>query len=564
PSSSPSPIKFGLLSRKSKRLSIPNKVNVNVNPIVLGIQNALSRSSLPISASERWQNKNCASSQAQQQQQQQQQQDDDESDTTFYQATRSASVGPAEASDLATVTQPHLKQRRVSLFGRQERRRRRQQSRAEKVQEEAFWLDSLEAFDEELTEENEKLIPCSITQPAALQAKFQPQTQRRPTTTASKAAAAATLDASSTRGGTSAMAAAAVVASQRPLLFWESMVSGAVSRSVAQTLMHPANTMKTVLQSSRDVSLRELCKPKMFHRLTVGAGANFVLSIPHGAVNFAVLEFVRGRMNAAMEAIPALDKRKDALGPALDFLSSAVSTITCSIVSTPQMMITDNIMAGTYPNLVTAANGLYQNRGIQGFYAGWFPGLVGKIPSYALTWTFFQQLKRMRSMLSDEPAKNYENTIMGCVASTATVCIMIPMDTIKTRLVVQSSQKILSDTAYKGIVDCAVRIAREEGIRTFYRGLAPRLISVVPMIGIQFGVYEAMKRIMLQRDTNRNGELRSKQLPALSDRYGPEQAIEEAAMETAADGSNNFPAPHFHSRQPSQKKGLKTFFGAGK
>jgi hypothetical protein len=226
-------------------------------------------------------------------------------------------------------------------------------------------------------------------------------------------------------------------------------------------------------------------------------------------------------------------------------------------------------MAGNYPNLVSAVHGLYQNRGVMGFYAGWWPGLVGKIPSYALTWTFFQQLKRMRSNFSDRPAENYENTIMGCVASAATVAIMIPMDTIKTRLVVQSSLKALSGTPYKGIVDCAIRITREEGIKTFYRGLTPRLISVVPMVGIQFGVYEAMKRIMLQRSRMTppcNDLERGKQqprLPTLTDRYGAEEALEEAAMEVAADGSNTFPAPHFLKKLPAKsEKGVKSIFAS--
>ena len=88
-------------------------------------------------------------------------------------------------------------------------------------------------------------------------------------------------------------------------------------------------------------------------------------------------------------------------------------------------------------------------------------------------------------MLSDRPAKNYENTIMGGIASAATVCIMIPMDTIKTRLVTQSSGVGIVGKPYKGIIDCGVRIAKEEGVKTFYRGLAPRLISVVPLIAIQ-------------------------------------------------------------------------------
>jgi hypothetical protein len=182
---------------------------------------------------------------------------------------------------------------------------------------------------------------------------------------------------SDTRGGTVAILAT------RPLFFWESMVSGAISRSVAQTLMHPANTMKTILQRSRTgPTFQELLQPKMFKTLTRGAGANFILSVPHGAVNFAVLEFVRSRLSKAVQQVPFLERNQEAMGPGLDFMSSAISTICCSVVSTPQMMITDNIMAGNYPNLGNAVTGLYASRGVMGFYSGWWPGLVGKIPSY--------------------------------------------------------------------------------------------------------------------------------------------------------------------------------------
>jgi hypothetical protein len=130
----------------------------------------------------------------------------------------------------------------------------------------------------------------------------------------------------------------------RKLEFWESMVCGAVSRSVAQTIMHPANTMKTIMQNSRggltDPTYASLLRPESFRRLSQGAGANFLLSVPHGAINFAVLEFVRHKLAQTVEATPYLKERSERFGPGLDFLSSAISTITCSIVSTPQMMIT--------------------------------------------------------------------------------------------------------------------------------------------------------------------------------------------------------------------------------
>lgn len=74
-----------------------------------------------------------------------------------------------------------------------------------------------------------------------------------------------------------------------------------------------------------------------------------------------------------------------------------------------------------------------------------------------------------------------------CVAAAGSVTIMIPMDTIKTRLVTQSATSALR---YDGILNCFVRMLREEGLGSFYNSLTPRLVSVVPMIGVQYFVYE--------------------------------------------------------------------------
>ncbi len=180
----------------------------------------------------------------------------------------------------------------------------------------------------------------------------------------------------------------AVAPTDRRLHFWEAMVCGAISRSAAQTIMHPANTMKTILQSSRSIPGKSSLTVKSFARwenakmLTRGAGAQLLLSIPHGAVNFAVLEFVRRQMNNVVSRSRYAERINRSFGPGMDFLSSALSTICCSVVSTPQMMICDNIMAGTYPNLVAATSCLMKDKGISGFYTGWWPGIAGKIPSY--------------------------------------------------------------------------------------------------------------------------------------------------------------------------------------
>lgn len=301
--------------------------------------------------------------------------------------------------------------------------------------------------------------------------------------------------------------------------------------------MHPANVIKTLLQTKGTKELANLT-PQILMR---GAGAQFVLSVPHGALAFAVLEVRRQGAALArriiephfhtcatpvlllvfLRAAPVLSlpavvvqATKATLstafpirfaGPAFDFCASAVSTFICSVISTPQMVLTDRIMAGYYPNLVVGVKSVLSSSGVGGLYAGWFAALAQKIPSYGLTWVFFQQLKEARTRLMDHEATHTENFAMGALAAACTVTIMIPLDTIKTRIVTQAANPHAL-VHYKGVADCFLRIMREEGLSTFYKPLPPRLASVVPMIGIQFGVYEAMKRCVVVEQAGRRAD----------------------------------------------------------
>lgn len=57
--------------------------------------------------------------------------------------------------------------------------------------------------------------------------------------------------------------------------------------SVAQTSLHPANVVKTLLQTKGSFGA---ILPLTWATLSRGAGAQFLLSLPNGALHFAVLE----------------------------------------------------------------------------------------------------------------------------------------------------------------------------------------------------------------------------------------------------------------------------------
>ena len=74
----------------------------------------------------------------------------------------------------------------------------------------------------------------------------------------------------------------------------------------------------------------------------------------------------------------------------------------------------------------------------------------------------------------------------------------------KTRLALRKTGE------YDGILDCAVKLFKTEGVRVFYKGYVPNLLGILPYAGIDLAVYETLKRKYLLQ-TNAEGSV-----PALS------------------------------------------------
>lgn len=48
---------------------------------------------------------------------------------------------------------------------------------------------------------------------------------------------------------------------------------------------------------------------------------------------------------------------------------------------------------------------------------------------------------------------------------------------------------------YSNILHVFVRISREEGLNTLYRGFTPTILGVVPYAGLSFFTYETLKKL---------------------------------------------------------------------
>jgi solute carrier family 25 S-adenosylmethionine transporter 26 len=170
-----------------------------------------------------------------------------------------------------------------------------------------------------------------------------------------------------------------------------------------------------------------------------------------------------------------------------------------------------------YPTTAAAVSGIFQKKGIAGFYEGYLGGLARDVPfrvaqltSYELTKNLYLRIKAERlqraaakdlasrrssragSLASTTTQQMHlssaEAALCGAVAGTFSAAVTSPLDRIKTLLMTNSAANGGSVAA------CAAKIWREEGIRGFAQGIVPRVVYIAPSVVIFFIVYEEVQQ----------------------------------------------------------------------
>lgn len=89
----------------------------------------------------------------------------------------------------------------------------------------------------------------------------------------------------------------------------------------------------------------------------------------------------------------------------------------------------------------------------------------------------------------------------GGTAGFAEICIMFPLDLVKTRLQLQttatSAIKISDPHYYNGVFDCIKKMYRYEGLRSFWKGILPPILVETPNRAVKFVTFEQTKRFFL-------------------------------------------------------------------
>lgn len=129
--------------------------------------------------------------------------------------------------------------------------------------------------------------------------------------------------------------------------------------------------------------------------------------------------------------------------------------------------------------------------GFFGLYKGAKACFLRDIPFSAI---YFPAYNHVKQAFADEKGYNHPLSLLaaGCIAGVPAASLVTPADVIKTRLQVVARK---GQTTYNGLVDCVMKIYKEEGPRAFWKGTGARVFRSSPQFGVTLLSYEILQRL---------------------------------------------------------------------
>ncbi|KAG8753345.1 Mitochondrial succinate-fumarate transporter [Serendipita sp. 396] len=298
---------------------------------------------------------------------------------------------------------------------------------------------------------------------------------------------------------------------KKPVGFATHIIAGGIAGMSEALACQPLDTIKVRMQLSRS-GRAPGTKPRGF--LATGAqivqretplalykGLGAVLSgiIPKMAIRFASFETYKGYLR---------DKSTGKTSTGMVFLAGLGAGVTEAVaVVTPMEVVKIRLQAQSHsladpletPRYRNAAHAVYtivREEGASALYRGVSLTALRQATNQGANFTAYQELKKFvqRMQPEKETLPSYQTMFIGLISGAMGPFSNAPIDTIKTRL--QKSAAQPGQSAFSRIAKIAGDMWKQEGFRSFYKGITPRVLRVAPGQAVVFTVYERVRKLM--------------------------------------------------------------------
>jgi solute carrier family 25 (mitochondrial S-adenosylmethionine transporter), member 26 len=262
--------------------------------------------------------------------------------------------------------------------------------------------------------------------------------------------------------------------------FQTALLAGAVAGTTVDLSLFPLDTLKTRLQSSAG-----FFPSGGFRGIYRGIGSAVVGSAPGAAFFFCTYESVKA-MYGKDTAVSHM-------------LAGSCGEIAACAVRVPTEVVKQRAQAGLHGgrsgDALRAILSLRQSEGFvrmwRELYRGWGITVFREVPFTVIQFPIWEALKawgRKRRGDGQGDVSALESAVFGSMAGAIAAGLTTPLDVLKTRVML-AEKRVSVATAFRDI-------ARKEGIRPFFAGLAPRTMWISIGGFIFLGSYQGVVNTM--------------------------------------------------------------------
>ncbi|KAK9467392.1 mitochondrial carrier domain-containing protein [Lipomyces arxii] len=286
-------------------------------------------------------------------------------------------------------------------------------------------------------------------------------------------------------------------------------LAGATAGVISGVAVCPLDVIKTKLQAQGGFTKYGIIHEHYYEGLV---GTTKTIWRTEGVKGFyrGVVPITLGYLPTWMVYFTVYEKAKKVLAKASGFkehpfavhmVSALLAGSSSTTLTNPVWVVKTRLMtqnANTswyYRSTIDAFRQMYKHEGIQSFYAGLLPALLG-LTHVAIQFPLYEKFKQHFVPSADSGASR--SAILGgiVVASCASkMCASVatyPHEVVRTRMQIQRglprTPGVVLD--YHGIVRTFMSLLREEGWRVFYSGLGTNLVRTVPASAVTLLTYE--------------------------------------------------------------------------
>ncbi|KAI9824196.1 MAG: hypothetical protein M1819_000908 [Sarea resinae] len=265
------------------------------------------------------------------------------------------------------------------------------------------------------------------------------------------------------------------------------MIAGAFAGIAEHSVMYPIDLLKTRMQvvnpsptavyTGLTNAVAQISRIEGFRSLWRGVSSVIVGAGPAHAVYFATYEAVKQAMGG---------NEGNSHHPFAAATSGACATISSDALMNPFDVIKQRMQVhgSVYRSLAHCATTMYRTEGLRAFYVSYPTTLCMTVPFTAAQFTAYESMSKMMN-----PSKQYDpvtHCVAGALAGGFAAGITTPLDVIKTLLQTRGTARDAEIRNANGLVEAAAIIKRRNGLRGFFRGLKPRIISTMPSTAISW------------------------------------------------------------------------------